>query len=281
MRGALRRLVDRERVTILVHPDDLDLVRGASERLVGELGGIEHCDVQAERRVARGGAIVRTVEGEVDATLATKLVPRARGARGGAACRCCLSPTCRARPPGDRLAELGRAVGRADLHRLHGRVSDLIGLIVEATGLEAEVGEVCEVRTGRDAATGGWTTMPAEVVGFRSGRTLLMPLGEMQGIGPGDVVTATGRRVSVATGDELLGPRARRAGQPDRRRPAARRRWPSARSSAPRPRRWSARGSPTASRSACARSTRSCPAAAASAWASSPARASASPRCWG
>jgi flagellum-specific ATP synthase len=104
-----------------------------------------------------------------------------------------------------RLAELGRAVGRADLHRLHGRVSDLIGLIVEATGLEAEVGEVCEVRTGRDAASGGWRTIPAEVVGFRSGRTLLMPLGEMQGIGPGDVVTATGRRVSVATGNALLG----------------------------------------------------------------------------
>jgi flagellum-specific ATP synthase len=107
--------------------------------------------------------------------------------------------------PAGRLEELGRAVGRADLHRLHGRVSDLIGLIVEATGLEAEVGEVCEVRTGRDAVTGGWTTLPAEVVGFRSGRTLLMPLGEMQGIGPGDVVTATGRRVSVATGNALLG----------------------------------------------------------------------------
>jgi flagellum-specific ATP synthase len=116
-----------------------------------------------------------------------------------------LEPDVPGAPLSDRLGELGRAVGRADLHRLHGRVSDLIGLIVEATGLEAEVGEVCEVRTGRDAASGGWTTMPAEVVGFRSGRTLLMPLGEMQGIGPGDVVTATGRRVSVATGDELLG----------------------------------------------------------------------------
>jgi flagellum-specific ATP synthase len=104
-----------------------------------------------------------------------------------------------------KLARLERAVGRADLHRLHGRVSDLIGLIVEATGLEAEVGEVCEVRTGRDAATGGWTSIPAEVVGFRSGRTLLMPLGEMQGIGPGDVVTATGRRVSVPIGHGLLG----------------------------------------------------------------------------
>ncbi len=105
----------------------------------------------------------------------------------------------------ERVRELGGAVSRADLYRRHGRVSDLIGLIVEATGLEAEVGEVCDVRTGRDAASGDWTTIPAEVVGFRSGRTLLMPLGEMHGIGPGDTVTATGRRVSVPTGDALLG----------------------------------------------------------------------------
>jgi flagellum-specific ATP synthase len=104
-----------------------------------------------------------------------------------------------------RLAGLGRAISRADLHRRHGRVMDLIGLIVEATGLEAEVGEVCDVRTGRDPQTGAWKTLPAEVVGFRSGRTLLMPLGEMHGIGPGDTVTATGRQVSVPIGTDLLG----------------------------------------------------------------------------
>ena len=50
------------------------------------------------------------------------------------------------------LKRLGDAVARADLHRRHGRVSDLIGLIVEATGLEAEVGEVCEIATGRGRA---------------------------------------------------------------------------------------------------------------------------------
>ncbi|HEU4975154.1 MAG TPA: FliH/SctL family protein [Baekduia sp.] len=73
VRGALRRLVERARVTILVHPDDMELVRSASAGLIAELGGMEHCDVQAERRVARGGAVVRTVEGEIDATLDTKL----------------------------------------------------------------------------------------------------------------------------------------------------------------------------------------------------------------
>ncbi|HMI69431.1 MAG TPA: FliH/SctL family protein [Solirubrobacteraceae bacterium] len=77
VRGALRRLVERDRVLILVNPDDLEIVRDHSARLVGELGGIEHCEVQAERRVRPGGAIVRTAEGEVDATLETKLA-RAR-----------------------------------------------------------------------------------------------------------------------------------------------------------------------------------------------------------
>jgi flagellar assembly protein FliH len=73
VRGGLRRLVERDRVTVLVHPDDLQLVRDATDGLLAELGGIGHCEVQAERRVPRGGAIVRTVEGEVDATLPTKL----------------------------------------------------------------------------------------------------------------------------------------------------------------------------------------------------------------
>jgi flagellum-specific ATP synthase len=89
---------------------------------------------------------------------------------------------------------------QADLHRRHGRVCDLIGLIVEATGLEAEVGEVCHVATGRRRPP-----VPAEVVGFRGGRTLLMPLGDMHGIAPGRSVTATGEAMRVPVGDDLLG----------------------------------------------------------------------------
>jgi flagellum-specific ATP synthase len=89
---------------------------------------------------------------------------------------------------------------QADLHRRHGRVSELIGLIVEATGLEAEVGEVCHISTGRRREP-----VPAEVVGFRAGHTLLMPLGDMNGIAPGRTVTATGDAMKVPVGDDLLG----------------------------------------------------------------------------
>ncbi len=92
------------------------------------------------------------------------------------------------------------ALHRADLHVRHGRVSNVIGLIVEATGVEAEIGELCLIETGRHSEA-----VPSEVVGFRDSRTLLMPLGEMHGIGPGRAVTAAGRQTGVRIGPELLG----------------------------------------------------------------------------
>jgi flagellar assembly protein FliH len=73
VRGALRGIVERERVTVLVHPEDLELVRDAMDGVRASLGGIEHCEVQAERRVSRGGAVVRTPDGDVDARVETKL----------------------------------------------------------------------------------------------------------------------------------------------------------------------------------------------------------------
>lgn len=77
VRHALRGVVERERITVLVNPADLPLVSGAMSAVQAEMGGIDHWDVQAERRVARGGAIVRHRHGDVDAQLASKLA-RAR-----------------------------------------------------------------------------------------------------------------------------------------------------------------------------------------------------------
>lgn len=73
VRGALRGLVEREHVTVLVHPDDLDVVRDAGDELRSTLGGIERWEVQSERRVSRGGAIVRYRDGQIDASHVAKL----------------------------------------------------------------------------------------------------------------------------------------------------------------------------------------------------------------
>jgi flagellar assembly protein FliH len=68
VRGALRGLLDGDRIIVCVHPDDVELVRAAG------LGAAEaHLEVHGERRVARGGALVRTSVGEIDARIERKL----------------------------------------------------------------------------------------------------------------------------------------------------------------------------------------------------------------
>jgi flagellar assembly protein FliH len=73
VRGALRHIADRRTITIVVDPADMEIVNSALGELRAQTGGIEHCEVQADRRVGPGGAIVRTTEGEVDACLDTQL----------------------------------------------------------------------------------------------------------------------------------------------------------------------------------------------------------------
>jgi flagellum-specific ATP synthase len=98
------------------------------------------------------------------------------------------------------LGRVSRRLQDEDLARRRGRVRDLIGLIIEATGLSVEIGEICLVGDGRDRPA-----VATEVVGFRGGRTLLMPLGELRGIGPGTAVHPTGSPFGVPVGDQLLG----------------------------------------------------------------------------
>lgn len=70
---ALRRIHDRRSVTLTVNPSDLEVMAGSVAALQSQLGGIEHLNVQADRRVGRGGVLARTAEGEIDASIETQL----------------------------------------------------------------------------------------------------------------------------------------------------------------------------------------------------------------
>ena len=76
-RGALRRLSERHRLTVLVNPGDLERVSDSVEKLRQEMGGIEFMEVQADPAVEPGGAIVQTEYGEIDASVTTQ-IQRAR-----------------------------------------------------------------------------------------------------------------------------------------------------------------------------------------------------------
>ncbi|MDG0793544.1 flagellar protein export ATPase FliI [Cohnella ginsengisoli] len=98
------------------------------------------------------------------------------------------------------LGKYAEALKHIDPVRVNGKVAQIIGLTVESEGPDAAIGEVCLIYPVR-----GGSPIEAEVVGFRDNRVLLMPLGELQAIGPGCDVVATGRPLTVQVGSELLG----------------------------------------------------------------------------
>jgi type III secretion protein N (ATPase) len=83
--------------------------------------------------------------------------------------------------------------------RPRGRLTRLVGLVLEAEGADVLHGEAVEIETP------GGGPLLAEAVGFRDGRALLLPLGDPGGIGPGAAVLPTGRPVSIRAGEALLG----------------------------------------------------------------------------
>ena len=90
-------------------------------------------------------------------------------------------------------------IAQADLWQCGGKVTQVIGLTVEACGLRAAVGEICHIHNN------GAPPIVAEVVGFKADATLLMPLGDLVGVGPGCRVVATGGEQLIPVGPQLLG----------------------------------------------------------------------------
>jgi flagellar assembly protein FliH len=72
--GALRAAAERDQLVVEVNPDDLEAVREATSDLLSRVGGVHKLEIVPERRVPRGGCVVRTLEGEVDARISEKLL---------------------------------------------------------------------------------------------------------------------------------------------------------------------------------------------------------------
>ncbi len=85
--------------------------------------------------------------------------------------------------------------------RVRGKVTQIVGLVIEGYCPQASLGSLCEVTPLR----GGGDPIYAEVVGFRDAVALLMPLGEMHGLGVGSLIRVLDASVHVEVGPQLLG----------------------------------------------------------------------------
>lgn len=98
------------------------------------------------------------------------------------------------------LARYRSSARRASRPLLEGKLSEVVGLMLEGVGCGASIGDLFEVRS----KVGG-PSIQAEVVGLRGDRALLMPLGDTQGLEIGSPLRPLGHAVSVGVGQGLIG----------------------------------------------------------------------------
>ena len=97
------------------------------------------------------------------------------------------------------ISRYSSALTEVSATRNSGKVIQVLGLTIEAIGLDCQIGEVCMITTSLGV------TIMSEVIGFKEERILLMPLGDMQGIQPGSSVYPIYKSFRAPVGTVLLG----------------------------------------------------------------------------
>lgn len=97
------------------------------------------------------------------------------------------------------LSPCMRVVERSEPLRVYGKIVEITGLLIKATGLGVRIGEACEIYSD------GGAPVEAEVVGFRDGKALLMAIGDLSRIKLGSRVHSVGKKVFVRVGPGLIG----------------------------------------------------------------------------
>ena len=99
------------------------------------------------------------------------------------------------------LKKFTDAIENCKSMKMIGKVVQMVGLVIECQGPNVSMGELCYVKSHFPDVE----PVPSEVVGFRDGKVLLMPLGDSKGIGPGCEVVSAQKVLQVKVGPELLG----------------------------------------------------------------------------
>jgi flagellum-specific ATP synthase len=95
-----------------------------------------------------------------------------------------------------------------DPMKIYGRVAEITGIIIKATGIKAAIGESCRIFPENDLS------MDADIVGFRDGKVMLMAVGDLEGIRLGSRVLPIGKKVSIRVSSHLKGRVINGSGEP-------------------------------------------------------------------
>jgi flagellum-specific ATP synthase len=194
IRQSIRKVLAKHRepgdiLTIRLHPEDHHLLAPAQEVSPKNLKFVSDAGID------RGGCVLETKFGIVNAQVEAQLEEIERELK------------LRAEEVNGDKAET--VVNETTEVRGEGHVVNMVGMVIESRGPNVTAGEHCEVLSADRASS-----TPAEVIGFRKNRVLLMPLAECHGVGPGHLVVARGTQFITKAGPQLLGRVINGLGQP-------------------------------------------------------------------
>lgn len=98
------------------------------------------------------------------------------------------------------LTNFNTAVDNIETIKVHGKVKDVIGLVIVSTGPNVALGEICSI-----VDRNGIEICKSEIVGFKEGKVLSIALGEVHNISPSCEIRSTGETFKIPVDESLLG----------------------------------------------------------------------------
>jgi flagellum-specific ATP synthase len=198
LRKAVKTAVKHEQATIIIHPDDEKAVIQIFEKEWPDIEYRQKYSFKHDRNILRGGCLVETDFGVIDARIDQQLQAISSE----------LNTMASESQPSDDIDKVTdelfkqffQKIESTDLIKSCGHVTQVVGLVVEANGPVTQLGCVCEIHGKENEPP-----VKAEVLGFRDQTVLMMPLEEIRSIGPGSRVVAQQQNASIAVGHQLLG----------------------------------------------------------------------------
>jgi flagellum-specific ATP synthase len=198
IQSAIQMAIGQANIKIKAHPEEGETVRTILQDQIPDTDANERVDVVADRSIHRGGCLVETDFGTIDARIEQQLATIENSLRADG---CDVQRNA----PGSHSHETSyqrlqqRVINAAPIQSC-GHVTKVVGLVIESKGPVAQLGALCDIY-GKDNET----PVSAEVLGFRDQTVLMMPLEDIRSIGPGSRVVARQSQASVPVGQQLLG----------------------------------------------------------------------------
>lgn len=97
-------------------------------------------------------------------------------------------------------SELCRNIKMNSFYKTYGKIEQIVGMTVEASGISGSIGDVCKMSSSSDKKV-----VLSEVVGFKDNKVLLMPYSDTDGVGYGSIVENTEEKLRINVSEDLIG----------------------------------------------------------------------------